>query len=64
MTVKACAQVYKGYYQRGNCFVAVKKINCFEKVCSRPLCAHPCSIALLPAQHQQTHARIRLLVKA
>lgn len=54
-------QVYKGYYQRGNCFVAVKKINCFEKVRSLPLCAHPRSIALLPTQHQQTHATIRLV---
>ncbi|KAK9820835.1 hypothetical protein WJX81_001306 [Elliptochloris bilobata] len=27
----ASSVVYKGYYQRGNCFVAVKKINCFEK---------------------------------
>lgn len=54
-------QVYKGYYQRGNCFVAVKKINCFEKVRSLPLCAHPRSTALLPTQHQQTHAKIRLV---
>lgn len=24
-------QVHKGFYQRGDCFVAVKRINCFEK---------------------------------
>lgn len=24
--------MYKGYFQRGGCFVAVKKINCFERV--------------------------------
>lgn len=34
-------QVYKALYTKGYSYVAVKKINCFDKVCHDSRCNRP-----------------------